>query len=104
MKNLLLAFAVVASLAACKKNADTSGFEKSVKSDLDGMGFKDAKVSCPKDVAMKEGTTFTCTVTIDKKDYKLVNTIGPVDKDNNASIANQEWPDGTPPDPAAATE
>ncbi len=99
MKKLLLAFALVASLAACKKEADTSAFGKTVTSDLEGMGFKDPKVSCPKDVAMKEGTTFTCTVTIDKKDYKLVNTIGPVDKDNNASIANQEWPDGTPPLP-----
>lgn len=100
MKKLLLALALSAALVACKKKADTSAFSKSVQTDLEAMGYKGVKVSCPGDVEMKEGVKFTCTVKFDGKDYKFENTIGEV-KDNQGSIAEQKWVGDEPPMPGA---
>lgn len=99
MKKLLLALVLVLSMTACKKKADTGAYGKTLKAQLDSMGYKDAKVSCPSDVEMKKGNKFQCTITIDKKDYKWETVIGEVDKDNNAQIESAEFVGDQPPPP-----
>jgi hypothetical protein len=64
---LLLLLLVLPALIAvgCAKKIDTSKAERSIKAGLESKtsdGLRIASVTCPKDVEVKKGATFTCTV------------------------------------------
>lgn len=72
LANVLVA---VLALAACKKKLDTVGYEKKLRSELDALGITVEKVVCPKDISSKKGESFTCTITIEGKDYGFEATV-----------------------------
>lgn len=74
MKLANVLFAVLA-LAACKKKLDTVGYEKKLRSELDALGITVEKVTCPEDISSKQGESFTCTITIEGKDYGFEATV-----------------------------
>ena len=67
MRPSLAVLLVVPALLAvgCAKQIDTNKAERSIKAGLQNKasnGLTIASVTCPKDVAVKKGATFTCAV------------------------------------------
>lgn len=63
------------SAAGCKKKMDSEDFESRLVKRTEELGLSGAKVSCPKNVEAKAGTSFECTVSTGGKDYLIVTTI-----------------------------
>jgi hypothetical protein len=82
----------VIALTACKKQLDTVGYEKKLRSELEAKGITADKVTCPKDIKAKKGETFTCQITIEGKDYGFEATIGNIDGDKVDMTTR--WVDG----------
>ncbi len=67
MKRTLCALAVIATATATGCNAKAGGeqIEKKITEILAGDGLVTSKVTCPKTIATKVDSTFTCQVTFD---------------------------------------
>jgi hypothetical protein len=84
---ILLLLLVLPALIAvgCTKSIDTNKAERSIKTGLENRtsnGLRIASVSCPKDVEVKKGATFTCTVKGTNHQTAKVNVIQHDDKGN----------------------
>lgn len=65
----------VAALPGCKKQLKTPEVEAWVKQRTVDLGINASKVTCPKNIAAKQGNTFECAVEVEDKTYTLVGTI-----------------------------
>ncbi len=92
MKHALLIAATLVALAGCKKKVDSKDFEGRVKKRMTELGFPEATASCPKDIAGKVGTEFTCKVGLDGTSFELVVTITEVSGDSFNMTST--WKDG----------
>jgi hypothetical protein len=85
-RSLVLLLVLPALVAAgCTKKIDTNKAERSIKVGLESRtsnGLNIASVSCPKNVEVKKGDTFTCTVKGSNGKTARVNVIQHDDKGN----------------------
>ena len=100
-------------LAACA--ADQSDLQNKIKTALNGNLAGDAKnqglehtdsVSCPSNVQLKNGTTFTCTVTgtdVEGKSGQQFTFHGSIVNNNTVNYEGLERVGGTPSTPSTTT-
>ncbi|MCW5801422.1 MAG: DUF4333 domain-containing protein [Deltaproteobacteria bacterium] len=76
------------ALTGCKKQIDAAKGEKLLSEPIDKAGFK-VKVTCPKDIEIKEGGTFDCEATGEDGTFKINVTM----KDDEGNVTSR-WEPG----------
>jgi len=78
-KLVLLLIGAAAVAVGCKKTVNTKDFEARIKTRVEQLGLTPGKISCPKGVEAKQGSTFTCSVEVGGKLHDLDVTVNSVE-------------------------
>ena len=92
MNRLAIMMVLAAAAAGCKKSVKVAEVETWMKQRTVELGINATKVSCPKDIAPKEGTSFDCAVEVEGKPYILTGTITKVE--SSKVNFDTSWKDG----------